>query len=89
MAETARPATLQAGGALTAVAGNDINLSPGEATQSVDEAREFTSKGLLSTPVVPRANALRGKSGPGCILNIVISYIARHRMDVASPASMA
>lgn len=44
----ARAATVQAGAALVATAGNNINITAGQSSQSVDENHQYTSKGLFS-----------------------------------------
>jgi hypothetical protein len=44
---TTRAATVEAGTALVAVAGNNINITAGQNTVMVDEAHEHKSKGFL------------------------------------------
>ena len=71
-----RAATVQAGGTLTAVAGNDINIIAGQSTQSVDEAHQHTSKGLLSSKTYISRNSMNDTSAMGSTLeglNVLLS----------------
>lgn len=49
---------MQAGGAVVASAGNSINITAGQSSQSVDEAHQHTSKGFLSKKTVTTRETL-------------------------------
>ncbi|NMM07118.1 filamentous hemagglutinin N-terminal domain-containing protein [Polaromonas sp.] len=52
----ARAANVQAGNALTAVAGNNINITAGRNTSTLDEAHQFKSRGFLSSTTTTTLN---------------------------------
>lgn len=54
----ARAAMVQAGTALVATAGNNVNITAGQSSQSVDENHQHTSKGLFSKKTTTTSQTL-------------------------------
>ncbi|KOC19023.1 hypothetical protein GL58_25825 [Comamonas testosteroni] len=61
----AKAATIDAGKALSLSAGNDIQISAGQASQSLDEAHQHTTKGLLSSKTVTTREQLHSTTAVG------------------------
>ena len=61
----ARAATIDAGKALSLSAGNDIRISAGQASQSLDEAHQHTTRGFLSSKTVTTREQLHSTTAVG------------------------
>ncbi|WP_039051213.1 hemagglutinin repeat-containing protein [Comamonas thiooxydans] len=61
----AKAATIDAGKALSLSAGNDIRISAGQASQSLDEAHQHTTRGFLSSKTVTTREQLHSTTAVG------------------------
>ena len=61
----AMAATVQAAGALSAQAGNNISISAGQSSQSLDEAHQHTSRGFLSSKTTTTRDQMQSTTALG------------------------
>ncbi|MEI7430735.1 MAG: filamentous hemagglutinin N-terminal domain-containing protein, partial [Betaproteobacteria bacterium] len=79
----ARAATVQAGAALSAEAGRDVNVTSGQSTQSVDIAQKRTSSGLFSsTTTTTRDSSVSTGSVGSSLSGDTVSVVAGRNIAV-------